>query len=412
MSGPARREPCATPWKSMSPTEPKIEKHFTMILYPFQLDLSGRNRKRRLDALWDRWQPWWKRLETEEAVVRAIDDTYFFLPHIRTLLFPELQSLHPRTGGTTDITSAKIGDNVAEDAVMRLTLQPRHDDPLQQLRLLSKRPDQSDFHYDFRLEWGDVALFPQEVGLLIFKVSLIAPLETREVVEFLREARRIHPLRPDLSVAAWKSAPDLTFTARDLVDFYLQGLTDLKGDLDHSFASFLRRSNRDAPDAERPDRYSLMDAGEVYGEGFFRYSYACRPQVVEAAGAPSRNRSHDAGSLEDIQASRPPPLDPRHSHSDTLFENDETRILYQLATCTDLDHIDSRPHRQGLQHLLRQGHIAWWANWQGLALQSNVVFLGLHSSVPPSSRSKTDIWCFHTAHGPCLGKSPSSSTRH
>ncbi|GAB4444676.1 MAG: hypothetical protein OHK0015_46230 [Chloroflexi bacterium OHK40] len=70
-----------------------LSEHYTLLIYPFIHDLTPTRRAERLRALAPRWRPWWSRLD-QAAMTRALDDSYFFLPYVRELLFPETSSLH------------------------------------------------------------------------------------------------------------------------------------------------------------------------------------------------------------------------------------------------------------------------------------------------------------------------------
>jgi hypothetical protein len=67
---------------------PQVKRQFTMLIYPFRHALGGKQRSSRLRRLVERWRPWLSRLDRDN-LKHALDDTYFFLPYIRKLLFPE-----------------------------------------------------------------------------------------------------------------------------------------------------------------------------------------------------------------------------------------------------------------------------------------------------------------------------------
>jgi hypothetical protein len=72
----------------------RVKQHFAILLYPFLHTLGGRDREARLQALDGYWRPWLSRLD-DRYLERTLDDTAFFLPHLRSLLFPETQLLDP-----------------------------------------------------------------------------------------------------------------------------------------------------------------------------------------------------------------------------------------------------------------------------------------------------------------------------
>jgi hypothetical protein len=143
---------------------------FTVLAYPFRHALTGSRRSEQLQQLQGRWKPWWGRLNGPGEREVALDDTFFFLPYVRELLFPEV-------GGRTaaelaTLTLADLAD-VPDDAVLRLTRDGDLDRALQ-LDFELRRADGGvdSFHAPFDLCWIDAVLFPQQVGFLLLKVRL------------------------------------------------------------------------------------------------------------------------------------------------------------------------------------------------------------------------------------------------
>ena len=77
---------------STTTADPDLLNHFTVAIYPFLHDLTASNRAARLDAVEGHWAPWWDRL-TEPDRVAALEATTFFLPYVRSLLYPEVAVL-------------------------------------------------------------------------------------------------------------------------------------------------------------------------------------------------------------------------------------------------------------------------------------------------------------------------------
>jgi hypothetical protein len=90
----------------------------------------------------------------------------------------------------------------------------------------------------------------------------------------------------------------------------------------------------------------------VYGQAFHLYVYA----RLATSGA-------DTASITD-----PEPL----SH---LFATPADRVLYELATCTLVTKPALAPDPDYLKELQEKHRIAFRANWRGMALHDNVVFL-------------------------------------
>jgi hypothetical protein len=254
-----------------------VDPYFTILVYPFRHALSPHELKARLHKLNTRWQPWWRRLDRDE-IKHALDDSYFFLPAIRAMLFSETAHL-PASDAAQQVTSAdqlarrstaEFAETLHPDGVLRLTYEPALLEALVHLQCEFQRRDAQrkmveDFCAPFHLRWIDVALFPQQVGFLMLKVELdeTAPTVDR-INDFLYYMRLVHPPSLNWHMAHWKQAAveaPLSFRSRDLVDFLLQGLTEGPDDLDptlHAFVSRLRQG-------DIPGRYSAMEAGQVYG---------------------------------------------------------------------------------------------------------------------------------------------------
>jgi len=101
------------------------------------------------------------------------------------------------------------------------------------------------FSAPVHIHWIDIALFPQHVGFLTLKAEIRQPdLSVDHLNDFLYYARQIHPAAVGWQLPVWRrtdpQAP-LTFEARDLVDFLLQGLTDGADPLAPTLESFLER---------------------------------------------------------------------------------------------------------------------------------------------------------------------------
>jgi hypothetical protein len=339
-----------------------VDPYFTILVYPFRHALSPDELKAHLHRLNTRWQPWWQRLD-RDALKHTLDDSYFFLPSIRAMLFPE--TAHLQAGDAVQqVTSAdqlarrstvEFAETLHPDSVLRLTYEAVLLEAFAHLQLEFQRRDAQgkiveDFCAPFHLRWVDVALFPQQVGFLMLKVELEEEGPTVDRInDFLYYIRLVHPPSLDWQMAHWKQSavePPLTFRGRDLVDFLLQGLTAAPDDLDptlHAFISRLRQGDISEP-------YSAMEAGQVYGQVFHLFSYAClaAPSTSMAPEVPPETTNQ---TLPSVAKSSPP-----------LFASPIQRVLYELATCTQTADPDYRPHAAGLKQLMDKGHIALWAN--------------------------------------------------
>jgi len=211
------------------------------------------------------------------------------------------------------------------------------------------------FSSALHIDWIDVALFPQKVGFLIIRLRLDDDvLSADRFKEILFHLRTIHPQVIGWPLAQWRTirGGDVSFRSVDLVDFLLQGFTDADEPMHAKLAEYLAALEQ----APNHRRYSDTTAGQVYGELFRQYSNA-------------RLEGDDAAHCSASAAS---PAE----QADALFDSPTIQLFYELASCSDADTEDYRPHPHAVEKLLADSYIALWSNWQGLALHDNVIFLG------------------------------------
>jgi hypothetical protein len=361
-----------------------VARHFTILVYPFRHGLPARPSTRQLTRLGERWRPWFSRLD-REGLERALDDTYFFLPYVRKLLFPETVLLPAENASqqvphALQLASAAAAELVRElsardalpDGVLRLTYDPARVAALHPLHLefaYDNTPGEGvdQFSAPMHLDWVDVILFPQQVGFLAMQVRLEEEhIAVDRLNDFLYYLRPVHPPTIDWQLPRWSHGPaetPLLFHSRDLVDFLLQGLTADAARLDPTLHAFLHNVRH----GSAAWRYSAVEEGQVYGQAFRQYTYACLDAPPSAtdltAGAPAVPSA--------LQSPKDAPLP---------FGTPVEQALYELATCTHAAHPDYTPHPSGLKRLLDKGHIALWTNWEGMALHDHVVFLGTRPS--------------------------------
>lgn len=329
--------------------------HYTLLVYPFRHALSaGEERLRRASA---RWKPWWSRLD-ENGLERALDDTYFFVPYVCKLLFPEAAYLRRGREGRGPDEECAAARALAEDRadvlaaklrgheLLRLTYDPVLLEEFRHLRLEfgegsgKAEAGTANAGANVRLDWIDVALFPQRVGFLILRARADGHDPTvNELNDLLHYLRPVHPPRVGWRLPVWAPAhagQRLPFRSQEgLVNFLLRDLV------------------------EDGRSYTKQEEGQVYGQNFRQYTYACLADPADARPL--------SGDRQDASASPPPR---------SVFGSPAERALYELATCTLTSQPDYAPHPEGLRPTVGDGRIALWANWEGMALHDNVVFLG------------------------------------
>ncbi|HJT75612.1 MAG TPA: hypothetical protein VJ739_00255, partial [Gemmataceae bacterium] len=227
---------------------------------------------------------------------------------------------------------------------------------LRQARLEFERRDEAgkvvdSFAAAFEVGWVDVALFPHGIGFLLLKVELREEAPTvGRLNAFRAHLRLVHAPAQGWQLASWRlgSESELTCTARDLVDFLLQGLTEAPDRGQDRLDKWLL----DLAAYPSAPRASGTDFGHVFGQVFHLFTYAC---LADPA----------------------PAVEGRPADDGRLFASVSEQALYELATCTDTSRPSFVPHRRFLEGLWRRNLVAFWDNWQALVLRDNVVFLGL-----------------------------------
>jgi hypothetical protein len=367
-----------------------IKNHYTILVYPFFHALSGKERGRYAQEMQARWRLWWSRLGSEtkgtesdeqkaqakrEAQARALDDTYFFLPYVRQLLFPETALLPAddpaqqvsRLEELNHLPLEKFTEQINPYSMLRMTYDQEQLKKLHPLKLEYERRNNQgklveQFYAPVRICWVDVALLPQNVGFLFLKVQLDEEtLAVSRLNDFLYYLRQVHKSTVDWQLPNWRHTgekQEYEFTSRDLVDFLLQGLPEGHRDsrtITHTLPEWLAQ-------ADALPRYSLTERGQVYGQTFRLYTYACLDD------SPETGASSTSTSVVQTPAA--------NGDESSQFKSLMEQTLYELATCTQTTDQDFMPHPNGVQQIMEKGHIALWKTWEGMALHDNVVFLG------------------------------------
>jgi hypothetical protein len=339
--------------------DPELLNHYTVVIYPFRHDLTGCDRAERLDALAPRWAPWCTRLADDELAV-ALEESTFFLPYIRGLLFPEVIRLQEETAGEpyqrwVQLLRRWAGEGVGpfcrtlpQGCVVRLTARPGLAAALSAFTLVPRRRAHGHVEHPevpARFDWTDVLLFPCGMGFLLLKARVEgAPAGLASLIRLNDALRLVHPppLAPALPLLRFAGGEELTVP--DLLNFLTQGLAAPWDVPEEERAIF--------PPATAPGGtpYTDTNAGRAYGERCHLLSYAC----VDLASA---------GEL---------PAGPFPSAAD--------RIVFEYATCIRLgESVDNPvwvPTPENAQRLCRDNRLALWRCWTGMVLKESFVFLG------------------------------------
>lgn len=353
---------------------PPTAQNFTLLIYPFRHNLTEGRDRRLLKQLSSCWKPWWSRLVNEkssELLERTLDDTYFFMPYISRLLFPEIACL--RLGGNgqeieqeierarqlANLSIDQLAEKLGPHGMLRLTYDASALATLSGLQL--KFAD--DFSAPVSLKWVDVALFPQHVGFLILKAQLDKPHPTTdELNDFLYHLRFVHPPKIGWRLAHWNltiAGTTITFSNQELIEFLLQGFAAGSTGPAPTLDAYL--SGQDKNDTLR--RFSTTEEGQVFGQTLREYTYACIDAPPQAPHFPAAEVAKQ-GSGSSARNNEP------------IFDSPAAKVAYELVTCTQTSLPDNEPHPEAIKQLMEKGRIALWTNWEGIALHDNVVFLG------------------------------------
>jgi hypothetical protein len=367
-------------------SELEVSQQYLMLIYPFRHTVSGVGRAERLQRLGDCWRSWWSRLPCAELEV-AKDDTLFFLPYVRELLYPELcfgSALAPPDGSSYHVPQAERLSRLAPgemthlpaDAVIRLTFSADRLQDLCSLQLEQERKGPEgkvieSFSARFQLDWVDVALFPQNVGFLVLKVRIDEKgLTVGRVRDFERYVRLVHPPNVGWTLASWRgtgAGTSFKFNGRDLVDYLLQGLTGPVANIEPKLSAYLEQLLK----ADPTQRYTASPLGQTYGQSFNLFSF-CLLKSSLASSPATTGEEAKLRARENAAADGPP--------GRLLFDTPASQALYELATCTDSTLPDYVPHPALVKELWERNVFARWDNWQAMTLQDNVVFLGVRET--------------------------------
>jgi len=339
----------------------KLLNQYTVFVYPFVHNLGESNRSIRIRSLEESWTPWWDRLGNE--IGAALDNTYFFLPYIREVLFPETLTLKETSPGQNyenwinEIHQwnqkglSYFGNMLPDNSVLRFTYKQALLEQIKNIEISDKGDTELSDHIFARIAWIDAVLFPSGLGFLMLKIVLNrdSPLLS-QLVDLNYYLRLVHA--PNIN---WR-LPELNFnrqaqavSVRDLMDFLTQGMVNESGHLSEltQWKAHLSTSTQ--------KRSSESEAGQVYGERCHVFSYAT-VNLIENENDNSPNGVF--GSLKD-------------------------RLVFEFASSIGIGStVDSVhnpmwiPSPDYVQRLKNNNQFSVWETWTGMALKESVVFLG------------------------------------
>jgi hypothetical protein len=353
----------------------ELAKHFTILVYPFYHNFPRHGKPDLLNALDKGWQFWMNRLNAKDQL-SALDNTFFFLPYVRALLFPEtsqitsepVPDIEGNIGEWLDFSLPQIVRRVPEHAVIHLTYKPELMEILNKCELVAEGKL---FSAPLELCWIDLMIFPQRIGFLIIKVLLREEKpDINRFNDLLGFIRRIHPAKIGFELPVWRfpnQRNPIEITSARLLDYLLQGLVDESpvNERLRSLDEFLF-----ARPQQGSGNYTESPLGQTYGEVFQLYSYGCQDQAIEPELSAQKTPVIALPSSSD-----------QTSGCDTFFATPFQKSLYEIATCTRVEEADERPDGQQVESLFNSGLINFWDNWQALALTNNIFFLGKYKTV-------------------------------
>jgi len=211
--------------------------------------LADKNGRRDLEAvasLGDDWAHWLA--ETSSGDMESIiDDSYFFLRHLRRLIFPEF--VVQRLGGADELypddatrVAKALGDTSLKDLIATMSAATEIADyserAILRLRYLNLESDgidsftttMNDTEYRARLDYLDVCLFPDCRGILIVRLSDFArvdgqALATLELGRLLRQLKGIQFRQRYVVALSHPAFPSGIVSWANMLDHVLKRLT-------------------------------------------------------------------------------------------------------------------------------------------------------------------------------------------
>lgn len=413
---------------------PTVESYSLTLVYTFFHSVDGEQRQQRLGVANTRWTHWLDRYpptpvaatasdaSREEAsepladLAAVLDDTYFFLPHVRTLLYPETELLNiekpewlntygqgissdkqpqhtideekqkweparrvkawldksplVHLSSSDDAEKPQVQKRIADAfaaGVLRLTLREDQRKAIENLILCvpdKKAKANKEWQKPeirFTIEWADVVLFPQQVGFLALKVVLPDAVSTDDLTWFWNNARYVYPPKltldePRLRIGSTTSGPDLGHPQAD-------GDTSRTGQTNEfSWRSLVEFLLQEFVGPTEPKQL----LSDPTAPSLHRYTLEDAAQVY---GSTFRLYGHVVVTdrtkcfLTNIAGEGQP------------FTNLGEKVLFELTSSHDTGDPDWVPSSVFMERLRQVGIVNYWQGWQALLMWENMIFL-------------------------------------
>jgi hypothetical protein len=344
--------------------DPELLEHYSVFVYPFLHHLVGRRRPARLAALEPRWAPWATRF-AEADLAAILEATRFFLPYIRSLLYPDVARLMEETQGEDHDSWAEVlrgwchgglgcyAADLPAAGVIRLTLRPGLMGVLQEAVVVG--PDWGSDpagppELPVRVGWIDALLFPSGLGFLQLHARLRDDRPRLSSLIRLNQAfRHVHAPFKEARMPVVRLSYGEELTVREVMNFLTQGLAGAWDVPEEERGFFPAASSRRPADGQP---YTDTEAGRAYGE---RCYLLCCASVDLAGSTAVELPAGEFGSAAD-------------------------RIVFEMAACIGLGESVRNPvwapTPEQAARLARDNRIALWKCWTGMVLKEAVVFLG------------------------------------
>ena len=341
------------------------------LIYPFRHSLNNKNINKKAEVISSLWESWIHRIE-ENDLEQVIDDTHFFLPYVREILFPQL-STRKKTLPNSISSPLKMAKEIANlyknNKVTRVTLKK---EILKQFNNSTLVYEHQKISVPFTTDWVDLFIFPQRVGILVLKVHPNAIIEQEDeskeniltkknIEDFLKHISFIHPPTLSFRLAKWEIAIEekkSLYYTREITDYLVQGLWDKRNIVETSLTKYTEKVRGKS----RTLRYSESYYGQSYSENFGILSY----------GLPSKENNQEQTTDEENANNTTKPLKQIFGYD--IFAKRSNRLLYEITTKTNMIDEQYMPHYEYAQEIFKKNHIAIWDSWEALALDNNVYF--------------------------------------